>query len=1108
MKLKKLTIDNIASIEHAEIDFSAAPLDQEHLFLITGETGSGKSTIIDCLCLALYGNTPRLNGKSTVSYDGSHDKGLGINDTRQLLRRGCVQASVRLSFDDDNGRPLIATWEVHRANKKADGSIRDVKRTIETEDGYASPVHLRKKDEIDEFIIEQLGLDMNQFFRTVVLAQGKFAEFLNSNEKDKSDLLEKMTGTEIYTQVGKKINEVTKAKKNAYDFLNSQIEDITSTLLTDSQKAQIQEDIVNHTHQRQATDLILQKATAMAKWLKDKDYIEQNIQKENEQLASKLEQTRSAQHEAQVTLIKEWDMTTDARHHLKENQASMEQIDKLERKKPSMQAQFDRLCADLAATVTNIKEKQKKLDEIEAFLHMEEPNKRMFESIGHIKSLFNQLKTELGNVDDFEDKLATEKEQLPTAESAVSSAQKACTDRESALKELQQQQEGMHVAEISIQKDNLSKAMQALDALVSKHKDVASAQEALQTLKQKHAEETSALEEAKLSAKEKAARKDEARDAAEQQKSWNELLNQAHNTLHKGDTCPVCGNVIEQLMPKGESRLETLLQQLKKAEDELRAAETHIAASEKHLKDQSKQIEKDEHLLAQKTEDRDRHWQHTSQLLKQCGKEVDVMADMGTIEAINKEMQSQVDGLTAKLELADQLKAQAVKAQQLLNKANQTYKEALDKLTQIKESIKLQSQAIEISKKKVTALTQELDGLMAIADWKEQAYKKRDFIDLLEEAANNYQRQAATAQELTSTLKVSRAIIPAMEESKRSIRGLENNATSGGQAHNGLDQEWQEFVTQNVAWNSELTHERNRAEHSRLALKAYCDSNPGFTMEKIDQLCKHTQGEIDGIKQSHQQLHDSINSMKGAIDALAKQHENLMGQKPEFIEEKPEKLEELIAEKKGALEGLTTQIADLKSQLKSDNEKAETVRDKKAKLDVAEAEYRQWQQFNEWLGDAKGTTFQRIAQSYILGDLLASANQYLHYFNNRYELEAKPGTLIILARDLIQGDLTSVNTLSGGESFMVSLALALALASLSGRVFSVDTLFIDEGFGSLSPTYLDSVMDTLNHLYDLGGGRRIGIISHVEMLKERVTTQIQVTRDQHNNTVSRVKVVG
>ena len=89
---------------------------------------------------------------------------------------------------------------------------------------------------------------------------------------------------------------------------------------------------------------------------------------------------------------------------------------------------------------------------------------------------------------------------------------------------------------------------------------------------------------------------------------------------------------------------------------------------------------------------------------------------------------------------------------------------------------------------------------------------------------------------------------------------------------------------------------------------------------------------------------------------------------------------------------------------------------------------------------------------------------------------------------------------------MVSLALALALSSMSGKVFTVDTIFIDEGFGSLSAGYLDNVMETLNRLYELGGGRRVGIISHVEMLKERITTQIQVERDPKNNTVSRVKI--
>ena len=88
---------------------------------------------------------------------------------------------------------------------------------------------------------------------------------------------------------------------------------------------------------------------------------------------------------------------------------------------------------------------------------------------------------------------------------------------------------------------------------------------------------------------------------------------------------------------------------------------------------------------------------------------------------------------------------------------------------------------------------------------------------------------------------------------------------------------------------------------------------------------------------------------------------------------------------------------------------------------------------------------------------------------------------------------------------MVSLALALALSSTTGKLFSVDTLFIDEGFGSLSPDYIGSVMVTLNQLYDMGG-RRVGIISHVKDLMEHVTTYIEVKRDGKNNTVSNVTV--
>ena len=182
MKLKKLTIQNIASIEHAEIDFDASPLCDEHLFLITGKTGSGKSTIIDCICLALYNSTPRLRAAANgnVKYaanraDDANQRTLSAKDPSQLLRRGTTQANITLTFDDNNGIPYVATWEVHRAYGKLDGAIRNITRELRTEDGVEKPYLEQRSEKINDHITELIGLDADQFFRTVVLPQGKFA---------------------------------------------------------------------------------------------------------------------------------------------------------------------------------------------------------------------------------------------------------------------------------------------------------------------------------------------------------------------------------------------------------------------------------------------------------------------------------------------------------------------------------------------------------------------------------------------------------------------------------------------------------------------------------------------------------------------------------------------------------------------------------------------------------------------------------------------------------------------------------------------------------------------------------------------------------------------
>ena len=170
-----------------------------------------------------------------------------------------------------------------------------------------------------------------------------------------------------------------------------------------------------------------------------------------------------------------------------------------------------------------------------------------------------------------------------------------------------------------------------------------------------------------------------------------------------------------------------------------------------------------------------------------------------------------------------------------------------------------------------------------------------------------------------------------------------------------------------------------------------------------------------------------------------------------------------------------------------------------------ESDYHKWNSLCHLFGDNNGVKFRNIAQSYVLRELLYHANQYLRQFTDRYEMICPSVSLTILIRDFYQGGAQRpTSTLSGGESFLVSLSLALGLSALTHDNQSVDTLFIDEGFGTLSSDYLNVVMDTLEKLHQLNG-KRVGIISHVEGLRERIRTQIQVRRK--DNSCSEIKTV-
>lgn len=1110
MKFKKLTIHNIASIEHAEIDFDAAPLCDERLFLITGETGSGKSTIIDCLCLVLFNNTPRLKAAIGAKYarnraeDNESDQ-IQTKDPRQLLRRGTGKAEISLTFEDNNSIPYIARWEVHRARNLVDGAMQPVTRELSTEDGITPAVHLRNSSDINDHITKLIGLDMDQFFRTVVLPQGKFAEFLNSKEDEKSKLLKNITGTEIYEKIGAKIFDVRRDKEREYKALVEELKNIT--LLTEVQKAEIVEKIAKLSQEQAETGKQRDGAMKMAQWIDDKAKNEQELAQKKQELAQKLVSANEPAQREKQQLVSDWDATSEPRREQKEIQRAEQQMQLLQEQVPAMQEEFDDLCAALRAKEEHLAADLKKLDEIENFLKQEAPNSDMYKSIKGIQSLLKQRKDEQNNTSAFTIALQQEEKRKPQVEADVKQTFEAQEQQDKHVKQLEADYEKMDVEGINREMNAINEATLALTQFKAANDAVVQTAATCNGFTTERENTQQELEKWLAVVEEQRARKEETSKAVERETDWNNLLQQAHKSLHKGETCPVCGNIIQELKPpKGKNELDELRNKLDRATHELQDTEAKIIAAKRSIEQVSKRINESQKELSAKKAARDEQWQLTSQRLEKCGKIVDKMAENAVADLIINDLNKRASELQNRLEQATDLQRKIKAERDRLDLLTKAHTNTQLQLNKVNESIKSQREAIGISIKRVESLTQQLDSMFTMTDWQEQMTKNSGFIEDLTHKATEFQQKEEFAQQLKSDISITRAVIPGMRGNKQNIVGLTDNGKTSDKIPRNLEELWRQFENKNIEWNNRLNNERQNAKRAKTALDNYLSENPAMTVERLMLLGQHQQSEIDTIRQAIESLKNAITRMEGEIVSLNKRHQDIVACRPDFAEDNREILDNIIQTSQSRHQELTDLIAELKADIKTDEEKQKRVGEKNEAKEKAKAVFEQWDELSNDLGDDKGKNFLRIAQSYLLGELLNTANGYLRQFNNRYELEANPGSLVILARDQLQGDLTSVNTLSGGESFMVSLALALALSSTSGRIFSVDTLFIDEGFGSLSDDYLEKVMETLNRLYEIGG-RRIGIISHVEALKKSVTTQIQVTRDQGNTTVSRVDVV-
>lgn len=231
MKILKLHFKNLNSlVGEWTIDFTAPEYSAQGIFAITGPTGAGKSTILDAICLALYGRTPRLER---------------INASQnEIMSRQCGECFASLEFQTSSGS-YRTLWSQARARKKAEGNLQNAQHIIE--DSINNKTLEDKLSKTSQVVTDVTGMDFEHFTRAMLLAQGGFAKFLQSSTDERSPILEKITGTEIYSQISKLVHERKTSEESSLNNINATLAGIN--LLNANQIEDLQAELTELTNQ-------------------------------------------------------------------------------------------------------------------------------------------------------------------------------------------------------------------------------------------------------------------------------------------------------------------------------------------------------------------------------------------------------------------------------------------------------------------------------------------------------------------------------------------------------------------------------------------------------------------------------------------------------------------------------------------------------------------------------------------------------------------------------------------------------------------------------------------------------------------------------------------
>ncbi|MFJ5282437.1 SbcC/MukB-like Walker B domain-containing protein [Pseudomonas sp. NPDC088429] len=1213
MKILAIRLKNLASLAGPfEIDFTAEPLASAGLFAITGPTGAGKSTLLDALCLALFGAVPRLNNTGRDAKVPDADGEIATGDPRTLLRRGTGEGYAEVDFVGVDGRRYRARWEANRAREKAGGKLqasRQSLRDIDQDQLLAS-----QKGEYKTQLEAALGLNFEQFTRAVLLAQSEFSAFLKADDNDRSELLEKLTDTALYTRLGRRAFDKTKEAREAHKLLQDQATGVTP--LAPEARAELDERFNAAQQQLKLQQAQLKQLEQQHSWLKDLRLLQDAQQAASEQLRSAQQQSEAlAGERIKLTRLEQ---LGPQRHQF----ARKTELDALLTPLAAQIAEHTRQHAELTERQTQLEQNLET-----AKVALTEAQQRQSENAPLLRQAFEEQST-----------LARLAKDVAASAEAKATAQQACTDGQSAIQALQEKQgqvaerlqriaaeleQSAHLAPLSdawnAYRDRLQQLMLIGNRLNKGQAELAnleqnatrSAEEfasqkqqlevlfkeagaepdavaeqigILGTLLQDNRKQLRAFEDlsrlwasqqdldkrgAELQQRQLNAQQERERLTQDGVKTKAELIvaeqtlnvtrellerqrlarsasvEELRAQLQDDQPCPVCGSnehpyhqpeaLLQSLGRHDESEqanAQLVVDQFKEKLSELRADVGAVIAQQKELLQQQEQLANQQQALAPSL---DAH-PLSAQLLNQDADKRDawlMRQNEQLNQSITQDEQRQSALLTLQQDaarLTQQLRQAETAHQQAAQHLSNQQRELSSDRQRLDEELTafgplLPAETLEALRLEPAATFMQLDRQIAerltqLDQQKEELSEQQQRQQTLDKEQDRQQTRAQQAQTAEQQFN---ALAEQQQLCQQKLAQLLGEHSSAEQWQQQLEQAVEQARAAETSTAQELQSVRTQLVQIAAELKAQQQR-----LQALESEDKNLASKIADWRARHPELDDGgLEDLLRVDDAqLAElrqrlqQNEKAIEQAKVLLQERDERLAAHQAQHNGNLdaEQLATALTDLQNQFNVSEQqcaelRAEQVEDQRRQnanqalaqqIADAYAEYQRWARLSALIGSATGDTFRKIAQAYNLDLLVHHANVQLRQLVKRYRLKRGGSMLGLLVMDTEMGDeLRSVHSLSGGETFLVSLALALGLASMASSTLKIESLFIDEGFGSLDPESLQLAMDALDGLQ--AQGRKVAVISHVQEMHERIPVQIQVQRQGNGLSTLEVK---